>query len=221
MRRITIAAASFAWLSFLLSTPVTADTTAAVATVIDGDTFKLESGEKVRLIGIDTPETVHPRKPVEYFGPEAKAHLESLILDRTVTLVSGHEERDKYNRLLAYVYLDTLNINLKMVADGYAMAYLKYPCEMEDEFLQAELAARRAAVGMWASPTNPYMKAVALEPVTQPTVKAEPVKKPQKNYWINSNSMKRHNASCRWYGSTKKGYYTTKKEGSACGICGG
>jgi len=98
-----------------------------VARVIDGDTFELENGEVVRLIGIDTPETVHPNKAVEYFGKEASGFARNLLEGETITLEYDQDRRDKYGRTLAYAFLDDLFVNAELVKQGYAHAYTKYP----------------------------------------------------------------------------------------------
>jgi len=76
-----------------------------VKRVIDGDTILLTNGERVLLIGVDTPETVHPNKPVEYFGKEASAFTKKMVEGKKVKLEFDWDRRDKYDRLLAYVYL--------------------------------------------------------------------------------------------------------------------
>ena len=83
--------------------------------VVDGDTIILSNGERVRLIGVDTPETKHPNKPVQYFGKEASAFTKRMVEGKEVTLEYGQQQRDKYGRLLAYVYLmdGTLTLNKK------------------------------------------------------------------------------------------------------------
>lgn len=202
-------------------------TSGTVTSVTDGDTFVLASGEKVRLAGINTPECNHPQKPVEYYSLQAKEKLRSLIEGQFVTLEYGAEKQGKYGRWLAFAYLkDGTFVNAELVRSGCAMAYLKYPCAKESQFLELELHARRQAIGMWASPGTASASVIeaateAQTVKTQPAVKPEPAKTDAKKFWINSSSMKRHNRSCRWYGNTKRGYYTDEKVGSACGICGG
>jgi micrococcal nuclease len=73
--------------------------------VVDGDTIILSNGEKVRLIGVDTPETVRPNTPVEYYGKEASAFTKKMVEGKPVRLEYDWQQRDKYGRLLAYVYL--------------------------------------------------------------------------------------------------------------------
>jgi len=118
--------------------------------VVDGDTIKVEYQgrvEKVRLIGVDTPETVHPNKPVEYFGREASAFTRSLAEGKDVTLEFDWQKRDKYGRLLAYVYLpDGTMLNKKLIEQGYGHAYTKYPFRFLDEFRTAERCKRRSKI---------------------------------------------------------------------------
>ena len=91
-----------------------------VARVIDGDTIELENGERVRYIGIDTPETKHPSKPVEYYRKEADSANQSLVEGKGVRLEFDIQERDQYGRLLAYVYVDDIFVNAWLVENGYA-----------------------------------------------------------------------------------------------------
>lgn len=129
---------------------------ARVVSVTDGDTIKADiSGTTyaVRLIGIDTPETVHPTKPVECFGKEASAYLTSLVNGQLVTLErdSIGDNEDKYDRLLRYIELNGEDINGKMVKDGYAYAYTTYPFERSDQYVSYQTEARNNKVGLWAS----------------------------------------------------------------------
>ena len=126
--------------------------------VVDGDTVvvDLASGdETVRLIGIDTPESVDPRSPVECFGREASAHLGELVpVGTDVRLVRDVEARDRYDRLLAYVYRvrDDLFVNRQMALDGYA-DLLTYPPNVAhvDDFTAAVREAREAGRGLWGA----------------------------------------------------------------------
>lgn len=126
--------------------------------VIDGDTIVVDYHgklEKVRLIGVDTPETVHPNKPVEYFGKEASNFTRSLVAGKRVTLEFDWQRRDKYNRLLAYVYFDdgTL-LNKKIIKEGYGHAYTRFPFKYMDDFRAAEREAQRAGKGLWKTSAN-------------------------------------------------------------------
>lgn len=89
--------------------------------VVDGDTVVLESIGRVRLIGIDTPETVDPRKPVEYFGVEVSARLRAMLSGERIRLEFDQTRRDRYGRILAYLYLsDGRFVNREMVREGFA-----------------------------------------------------------------------------------------------------
>ena len=131
------------------------DTAYPVHRVIDGDTIKIEYKGKlvsVRFIGVDTPETVHPTKPVQRFGPESSAFTTSLLDGKRVDLRFGEELEDKYGRLLAYVYRapDGMFVNLEIVRQGYGHAYVKYPFEHMDLFRHYEARARQSGKGLWS-----------------------------------------------------------------------
>lgn len=121
--------------------------------VIDGDTIELENDEKVRYIGIDTPESVHPSKPVECFGKEATNKNRELVEGKKVYLEKDITDRDKYNRLLRYVFLeDETFVNLVLVREGYASSY-SYPPDIKYQnlFQEAEKEARENNLGLWKS----------------------------------------------------------------------
>jgi micrococcal nuclease len=130
---------------------------ATVVDVVDGDTIDVRIGghrERVRLIGINTPETVDPRRPVQCFGHEASEHTRTLLPAGTeVDLVRDVEPRDAYGRLLAYVYRrpDGLFVNLDLAAQGYA-DLLTFPPNIAhvDEFRSAVAAARLTSRGLWS-----------------------------------------------------------------------
>ena len=129
---------------------------ATVERVVDGDTIDVLIGgrrETVRLIGIDTPESVAPTRPVQCFGKEASRHLEAMLPAGTeITLVRDIEARDVYQRLLGYVVRsdDGLFVNLELVAAGYA-AVLNYPPNdhYADVLSRAEADAVAADRGLW------------------------------------------------------------------------
>jgi len=116
-----------------------------VTRVIDGDTFETESGDKVRLIGINAPEIS------DLYGSEAKQFLSNLVENKTVDLQNDNisKDRDKYQRLLRYVILDGVDINKKMISDGFAFAYLKYKFIKSTEYEQNQLEARQNNKGIW------------------------------------------------------------------------
>ena len=141
--------------------------TAKVVRVIDGDTIEIsatdgpasggENGQKIRYIGIDTPETVDPRKAVQCFGQEAAAKNRELVEGKTVSLEKDVSETDKYGRLLRYVYFDAstssgqvIFVNELLVKEGFAHAS-SYPPDVkyQDQFQKAEQEARVNNLGLW------------------------------------------------------------------------
>lgn len=123
--------------------------------VVDGDTVELDGGEKVRLIGVDTPETKDPRRPVQYFGRQASAFTKQMVEGKLVRLEYDRTRRDRYGRTLAYLRLeDGKFVNLEIVREGYGFAYTKYPFRYMDEFRNAERHARAERAGLWADPDS-------------------------------------------------------------------
>ncbi len=121
-----------------------------VKRAVDGDTLLLRSGERVRLIGVDTPESVHRDKPVEYFALEASNFTKKMAQKKFVWLEYGSEPKDIYDRILAYVYLeDGTFLNAELIKQGYAFAYRKFPHRFLDDFQEYERQARFNAVGLW------------------------------------------------------------------------
>lgn len=135
---------------------------ATVERVVDGDTIDVMVGgrrETVRLIGIDTPESVAPTRPVQCFGKEASLHLEAMLpVGTEITLVRDVEARDVYQRLLGYVVRsgDGLFVNLELVAAGYA-AVLNYPPNdhYAEVLSRAEADAVAAGRGLWGQCGGP------------------------------------------------------------------
>lgn len=131
-----------------------------VVKVVDGDTLDVDIDgkiERLRLIGIDTPETVDPRKSVQCFGKEASNKAKELLMGQLVNLEldDSQGERDKYKRLLAYVILsDGMNFNKYMIREGYAHEYTyDQAYKYQSEFKQAEVDARSESKGLWSSDT--------------------------------------------------------------------
>jgi micrococcal nuclease len=121
-----------------------------VKKVIDGDTLLLTNGERVRLIGVDTPETKHPQKPLERFGREAYLFTKRMIEGKEVRLEFDWQKRDKYGRLLAYVYLkDGIFLNAEIIKQGYGFAYTRFPLKYLAEFRKYEREARENQRGLW------------------------------------------------------------------------
>ncbi len=133
--------------------------------VIDGDTVHVycnDRKEKLRLVGIDTPETKHPFKPVEYYGPEASKRAKSLMPKGTLVWLAygkrpqrGKKPRGKYGRLLTYIFTqDTKMFNAGMIRDGFAFAMRRYPHTYMDRFIALENKAKQARRGMWSDPAK-------------------------------------------------------------------
>ncbi len=123
-----------------------------VARVIDGDTIEIEGGERVRYIGMDTPETVKPHTAIQCFGPEASQENKKLVAGKIVRLEKDVTNRDKYGRLLRYVWLGNNLVDLTLVQLGFARA-TPYPPNIhyKTKFYQAENLARKQKIGLWKS----------------------------------------------------------------------
>lgn len=121
-----------------------------VVKVIDGDTIEIEGGQKVRYIGVDTPETVHPAKPVQCFGSEASNKNKELVQGKRVRLEKDITETDKYARLLRYVWIDEILVNDYLVRQGYAYSST-YPPDVkyQEQFNQAQKEAMVENRGLW------------------------------------------------------------------------
>ena len=102
-----------------------------VIRIIDGDTFEIENGDKVRMIGIDAPELKDNN------GLESKNHIKFLIENKYVSLIKDEKNKNKdfFGRLLRYVYLDNYDVNLKMIEDGYANVYTKFKFTKSKEYI--------------------------------------------------------------------------------------
>ena len=121
-----------------------------VQRVIDGDTILLETGERVRYLDIDTPETVHPTKPIQCFGPQAYLRNKELVENKYVTLKQSNTNKDQYGRLLRYVYIEDLFINAVLVSEGYAFAKdYNNPGHLYKELKSLELNAIKNKTGLW------------------------------------------------------------------------
>ncbi len=131
----------------------------AINHYIDGDTISVNINggkQEVRFIGIDTPETHKPNTPVQCYGPAAAAYTQNRIkaAGGKVRLVSDNlgTDRDRYDRLLRYVYLpDGTNLNQQLVANGYAFYYPYFPFSKSDGFNKDEQAAIAARKGLWGA----------------------------------------------------------------------
>ena len=153
---------------FLLLPPSSAS--ARLVTRVDGDTIVVTGVGAVRLIGVDTPVTVDPRKPVQFFVKEASAFTRRLAQGKAVRLEFDYQRTDKYQRTLAYVYLpDGTFLNAEIVKQGYGHAYVHYPFKYLDQFRGYEREAREARRGLRVdSPSVAEQKAPSTEPSTEP-----------------------------------------------------
>jgi micrococcal nuclease len=123
---------------------------AKVVAVLDGDTIIIDGGEKVRYAGLNTPETHHPDKLPEYCGQEAYEANRRLVAGKTVHLEFDERRRDKYGRLLAYVYVESLFVNAELIRQGYAqVSTYKDNQRHHDEFARLQQNAIAARRGMW------------------------------------------------------------------------
>jgi micrococcal nuclease len=132
---------------------------AEVVNHVDGDTVRvripnpppeLKVLETIRMLGVDTPETVHPNKPVQRFGKEASAFTKERLLGKPVYLAFDWDLRDRYGRLLAYIYTeDGRCFNATLIREGFGHAYLSFPFQFIDEFKALEEDARNRKRGLW------------------------------------------------------------------------
>ncbi len=142
--------------SFLTSSLKTAPGYYKVAEVYDGDTIAVDMDgrmEKVRMIGVDTPETHKPNSPVECGGAEASGFSKKSLDNKTVRLEADptNQNRDRYDRLLRYVYLEDGTLyNKLLISEGYGFPYTSFPFQKKLEFIQAGSQAKLSNKGVWA-----------------------------------------------------------------------
>lgn len=127
-----------------------------VQRVVDGDTLLLDGKTRVRLLGIDTPESVAPDRPVEPLGKEASEFTRSLVEGRDVMLQYDRERYDQHQRVLAYVFLGDKLINEEIIRAGFSRAETRFNFDsgMKSRFLKAEKEAREAHRGLWGLPQD-------------------------------------------------------------------
>ena len=131
----------------------------AVSRFVDGDTIVVAMNgvdETVRMIGVDTPETHKPNTPVQCYGPAAAAYTKNLIGQQKVRLEADptNQNRDRYNRLLRYVYLpDGRLIEEELIKNGYGFAYTSFPFTKKQAFVALEGEAKAQAKGLWGNCT--------------------------------------------------------------------
>lgn len=176
-------------LAFVVVATTAATFAQQVTRVIDGDTIVVEG---LRLIGVDTPEPVDPRRPVRYFGAEASAFTTKLAQGKTVRLQFEGAMTDKYNRALAYVYLpDGVLLNAEINRRGYGHAYTQFPFGRMDKFRQLQREAAEGDRGLWAGHASGDVAAVSAlsgEPQTAPGTET---------VYATRTGAKYHRAGCR------------------------
>lgn len=137
--------------------------TYAIDHFVDGDTIVVNMNgktETVRMIGIDTPETHKPNTPVQCYGPAAAAYTKQVIGTGRVRLEADSQStnRDRYNRLLRYVYLsDGRLLEAELIKNGYGFAYTQFPFGKSDEFVQLQAQAKASNKGLWGN-CSPYQQ---------------------------------------------------------------
>jgi hypothetical protein len=193
---------------------------------------------KVRLEGIDAPEKS------QEFGEASRLALSALVAGKIVDVFSTG--KDRCGRTLGWIEVDGIDVNRRMVADGWAWQFTKY--NTETKLAQLQQDAKRSRKGLWKAPNPPMppwdYRDLGSDRITQlvpetPIASSPPTRSTQssgrsfpqppaeakpnpgtRDYWINSNGV-RHNSRCRWFGRTRAGHYGGKTEGRACGQCGG
>lgn len=158
------------------TTPIINQELFLVTRIIDGDTLMIKINgkeEAVRLIGVDTPETVDPRKTVQCFGKEASVKAKELMENKTVKLEADttQNDRDKYNRLLRYIYLtDGTLVNKKLIEEGFGFEYTyQIPYKFQAEFKEAQKTAEKNKIGLWADGACPTPTIKIITPIITET----------------------------------------------------
>lgn len=185
-----------------------------VLEVIDGDTIAVAIAgerERVRLIGVDTPETRHPNRTVEYFGPEATRFLTALLAEERVHLAlePGTTHTDKFGRVLAYVYRasDGLFVNAEILRCGYGHVLTRYPFEHMELFRALARDARVAGRGLWGDSPDHASFAGAPDPAM---------------VYVTPSGRKYHRRGCRHVSENFEAVSVTEAESRAlepCGAC--
>ena len=199
------------------------DSAHRVLSVVDGDTIKIEykgGSETVRLIGVDTPETVNPNWPLEVFAKEASAFTTNLLVGETVYLRFGNEARGKYDRLLAYVFRapDGLFVNLEIVRQGYGNAYIKYPFKHMELFRHYEARARDSRKGLWGVASLASTSDVRSETISEPKEISTSDADHDITVYVTKSGAKYHTEGCRW-GKIPLSLSEARDRYSPCGSC--
>lgn len=206
-----------------------------VLEVSDGDTVLLQMNGRrttVRLVGVDTPETVHPAKMVERYGPEASRFLANLLLGEEVYFAPepAGDRLDKYQRTLGYLYRvpDGLFVNLEIVRQGYGRAYTEYPFEHAALFRRLESRAREAGKGLWAAEGTFSAPVAAGIVAVPPSASAAPSplepggEETAMTVYVTRTGTKYHRAGCPHIakGAIRIPLAEAKSRYQACEVCG-
>ena len=202
------------------------DTAYRVARVIDGDTVEIQYNGRLRsviLIGVDTPETVHPNKPVEVFGKEASAFIQNLLLGESVYLRFDGNWTDSYDRLRAYLHRapDGLFVNLEVVRQGYGKVYTGSAFKHRVLFQHYEGRAREVGKGLWGNlPAGTGSSGHQKAPSTVQQGQTEEVPRTITVY-VTRTGAKYHRGSCRYlrYSKISMSLENAKRSYSACSVC--
>ena len=164
-----------------------------VERVVDGDTIVVQGIGSVRLIGVDTPETVHPNRPVEFFGKEASAFTKRMLEGKRVRLEYDQERQDRYGRTLAYVYLtDGTFANAEIIRRGYGHAYTRFPFRHLERFRQLEREARTSRRGLWGTVVGGSADSSQAAPAGLP-----------KTVYVTKTGTKYHLDGCRFLSNSR------------------
>ena len=190
------------------------DTAYQVTRIIDGDTVEIRYNgtlTSVVLIGVDTPETVDPRKSIEAFGREASAFTRNLLLGEFIYLRFDSSRTDRYGRMRAYLYRapDGLFVNLEIVRQGYGKVYTTFPFKHKALFQYYGKQAQRAGRGLWSSNVG-----------RQQNIQTDEVPRTQTVY-ITRTGAKYHRSSCRYlkYSKIPMSLEKAKQGYSPCSVC--
>lgn len=206
----------------------TANNKVMVTNVVDGDTLDVSINnkeERIRLLLVDTPETKHPSKPVQPFGPEASQFAKETLKGKEVEIELDVSERDKYGRLLAYVWLDGKMFNELLLEKGFARVAYVYPPNTKyvDQFYEIQKKAQKEGIGIWSIENyvqeegfQTKEKRNETEEQAVPNVDSDCLIKGN----INSKGEKiYHTPSSRSYKQTKPEiWFCTEKEAQAAGF---
>jgi micrococcal nuclease len=206
--------------------------TVKVSRVVDGDTIELTNGQKVRYIGIDTPETKDPRKDVECFGLEATVRNKQMVEGMDIQMEKDVSETDRYGRLLRYVYVNGVMVNDVLVREGYAEAS-PYPPDVkyQDWLEKSEQEARDSNKGLWGDVCNKPDPTPTSKPIIYPTIKPTtkpiyiyPTSVPKTNINTSSSYVCNCSKTCSNMSSCAEAYFQlnncgcTRRDGDKDGI---